>query len=388
MKKRNQKFMQAAIALAKKGIGKTSPNPAVGAVIVKNGRIIGKGYHKKAGLAHAEINAMKQAGVRARGADMYVTLEPCNRFGRTPPCADAIIKAGIKRVYVGMKDPNPLIHGAGIRHLRNAGINVEDEILIKESADINRPYIKYITTKKPFVTLKLASTIDGRIATQAAESKWITGKEARKFAHKMRSNADAVMVGIGTILKDDPELTVRLIKGKNPIKIVVDNRLRIPINAKVLSPLLTSPRKRGEEKEGDVIIATTKGRGQKSEARSQRNKKIKTLKAKGAEVLMLPSKMGEVDLIALMKELGKKEITSLIVEGGSRLAASAIKEGIVDKIAVFYAPKILGKEGLPMIGGLGIKRLKDAIGLSELKCRKVGEDILVEGYLQKGLGLG
>ncbi|HAG51385.1 MAG: riboflavin biosynthesis protein RibD [Deltaproteobacteria bacterium GWC2_42_51] len=371
MKKRNQKFMQAAIALAKKGIGKTSPNPAVGAVIVKNDRIIGKGYHKKAGLAHAEINAMRQAGVRARGADMYVTLEPCNRFGRTPPCADAIIKAGIKSVYVGMKDPNPLIRGAGIRHLRNAGINVEDEILIKESADINRPYIKYITTKKPFVTLKLASTIDGRIATQAAESKWITGKEARKFAHKMRSNADAVMVGIGTILKDDPELTVRLIKGKNPIKIVVDNRLRIPINAKVLNP-----------KKGDVIIATTKGRGQKSEARSQRNKKIKTLKAKGAEVLMLPSKMGEVDLIALMKELGKKEITSLIVEGGSRLAASAIKEGIVDKVAVFYAPKILGKEGLPMIGELAIKRLKDAIGLSELKCRKVGEDILVEGYLK------
>lgn len=375
MKKRNQKFMQAAIALAKKGIGKTSPNPAVGAVIVKNGRIIGKGYHKKAGLAHAEINAMKQAGVRARGADMYVTLEPCNHFGRTPPCADAIIKAGIKRVYVGMKDPNPLIHGAGIRHLRNAGIKVVTKILEKECADINRPYIKHITTQKPLVTLKLASTIDGKVATVSGESRWITSKEAREFVHTMRAHADAVMVGLGTVLKDNPELTVRLIKGKNPVRIVVDSGLKIPLSAKVLNP-----------KKGDVIIATTKGRGQKSEARSQRNKKIKTLKAKGAEVLMLPSKMGEVDLIALMKELGKKEITSLIVEGGSRLAASAIKEGIVDKIAVFYAPKILGKEGLPMIGGLGIKRLKDAIGLSELKCRKVGEDILVEGYLQKGLG--
>ncbi|MDP2681229.1 MAG: bifunctional diaminohydroxyphosphoribosylaminopyrimidine deaminase/5-amino-6-(5-phosphoribosylamino)uracil reductase RibD [Deltaproteobacteria bacterium] len=364
------KIMQTAIALARKGIGKTSPNPAVGAVIVKNGRIIGKGYHKKAGRAHAEINALKQAGIKAKGAEMYVTLEPCNHFGRTPPCADAIIKAGIKKVFIGMKDPNPLVAGTGIRRLRSAGMDVEVDILEDECRGINEAYMKYITTKTPFVTLKLASTLDGKIATSTGESKWITGEIARRFAHRMRREADAVMVGIGTVLKDNPELTTRLVKGKDPIRIVVDSKLRIPVNAKVLNT-----------QRGGIIIATTKERGQGS---GGRGRKIKKIEAKGAEILALPSKTGEVDLKTLMKELGKREITNLIIEGGPTIAAASLKDGIVDKITIFYAPRILGKEGLPMIEGLGIRRLKDAVSLSRLECKRLGEDILVEGYIAHG----
>ncbi len=364
--------MEAAIALAKKGVGRTSPNPAVGAVIVKNGRIVGKGYHKRAGLSHAEINALKQAGRKARRGDLYVTLEPCNHFGRTPPCTDAIIEAGIKRVFVGVKDPNPLVSGKGIRRLRNAGVKVEVGILEKECKRINEAYIKYITTKTPFVTLKLASTLDGRIATESGESKWITGEAARRFVHRMREQADAVMVGTGTVLMDNPELTVRLVKGGDPVRVVVDSGLIIPITAKVLNT-----------GRGNVIIATTEEIVKKSGVRSQKNKKIKALKDKGAEVLPLPSKKGMVDLKALMEELGKRGITNLIIEGGSTLVASAIKDGIVDKVALFYAPKILGKEGLSMIGGLGIKRLSEAICLRKLQCKNIGEDILVEGYVYR-----
>jgi len=355
---RNQKS-----EIAKRGVGKTSPNPAVGAVLVKNDKIISKGYHKKAGFAHAEINALREAGREARGADMYATLEPCSHFGKTPPCTDAIIKAGIKRVFIGMKDPNPLVAGRGIRRLRNAGIKVEIGILENECKNINEAYRKYITTKTPFVTLKLASTLDGRIATCTGESKWITGEAARRFAHKMRAEADAVMIGIGTVLKDNPALTTRLVKGKDPVRVVVDSSLRIPISSRVLN-----------REKGAIIVATTKDKGQKE-------KKIKALNAKGTEVLLLPAKDGMVDLTALIQELAKREITSVMIEGGSNLAASAIKEAIVDKVAIFVAPKILGKEGLPMIENLGIKRIKNAIRLRGFECQKLGEDILLEGYV-------
>src|SRR3990167_17838 len=280
-------YMGIAILLARKGIGWTSPNPAVGAVIVKGGKIIGKGYHKRIGLCHAEINALKEAGARTNGGEMYVTLEPCNHFGKTPPCTDAIIKAGIKKVFVGMKDPNPLVSGKGIKRLLNAGIKVETGMLEEKCRYINEPYIKYMKTRAPFVTLKLASTLDGKIASAAGDSKWITGEAARRFAHRMRAEADAVMVGIGTVLKDNPELTTRLVKGKDPVRIVVDSKLRIPVNARVLN-----------KKRGSIIIATTKKRGQGTGVRGQ---KIKKIEATGAEVLALTSKTGEVDLNALMK---------------------------------------------------------------------------------------
>lgn len=364
---RNKDFMRIAIRLAKNGIGKTSPNPAVGAVIVKNSKIVGKGYHKKAGLPHAEINALKQAGKKAKGAEMYVTLEPCSHFGRTPPCADAVIKAGAKKIFIGMKDPNPIVAGKGIQRLEKAGIAVETGILEEECRKINETYVKYITAKTPFVTLKLAATLDGKIAAFTGDSKWISSDASRTYAHRMRAQADAVMVGIETILKDDPELTVRLAKGKNPARIILDSKLRMPLKAKVF-----------DAEKGNVIIATIKNRGQKEQ-------KIKMLNAKGAEVLLLPSRGSKVDLRALMQELGKREITSLLVEGGSTLAASCIKKGIVDKAVFFYAPKLLGKEGLPMIGELGIKKVKDAIHLSKLQCRKIGSDILAEGYYKKQL---
>src|SRR3989337_1597383 len=330
-------YMGIAIVLARKGIGWTSPNPAVGAVIVKGGKIIGKGYHKRIGLCHAEINALKEAGARTNGGEMYVTLEPCNHFGKTPPCTDAIIKAGIKKVFVGMKDPNPLVSGKGIKRLLNACMKVETGMLEEECRDINEPYIKYMKTRTPFVTLKLASTLDGKIASAAGDAKWITGDTARKHAHRMRAQADAVMVGISTVLKDNPELTTRLAMGRDPLRVVIDSRLRIPLTAKVLNL-----------ERGGIIIATTE----------------KAYESK-------------------INALGKREITSLMIEGGSSLAASALKEGIVDKIAIFYAPKILGREGLPMIGQLGIKILSEAVKLKDLKCRKIGEDILIEGYPEK-----
>lgn len=370
--------MRKAVSLAKRGAGNTSPNPAVGAVIVRKGRIVGRGYHKKAGLAHAEINALLEAGIKARGADMYVTLEPCDHFGKTPPCTDAVIKAGIRKVFIGMKDPNPLVSGKGIRRLRSASIKAEAGILENECRDINEAYIKYITTKTPFVTLKLAVTLDGKIAAATGESKWITGNEARKFAHRIRANVDAVMVGIGTILKDDPKLTTRLVKGKDPVRIVVDSALKIPITANVVNA-----------GKGGIIIATAKDRGQRpssalggsGEVVSQKEKKVKVLKEKGVEVLPIPSRNGLVDLKVLMRELGKRGIMSLMIEGGSSLAASAIKQGIVDKLAVFVAPKILGKQGLPMIGNLGIKSLKNAVHLNRFECKKIGKDILLQGYV-------
>ncbi|MBI5892509.1 MAG: bifunctional diaminohydroxyphosphoribosylaminopyrimidine deaminase/5-amino-6-(5-phosphoribosylamino)uracil reductase RibD [Deltaproteobacteria bacterium] len=360
--------MDIAVNLAKKGIGKTSPNPAVGAVVVKNNRIIGKGCHKKAGLPHGEIIALNNSGTRAKGADLYVTLEPCDHYGRTPPCTEAVIRSGIKRVFIGMKDPNPIVSGRGIRKLKKNNIEVKTGILEHECKEINEPYIKYITTKKPFVTLKLASTLDGKIAASSGESKWITSEKSREYVHKLRSNADAVMVGIGTVLKDNPFLTVRLktkrpaaIGPRQPVRIVVDSKLKIPLDANVF-----------DAKAAKLIIAATK---------NATPKKIKQVRERGAEVVLVDSKDGHVDLKKLMHELGKREITSILIEGGARLAASAIKDGIADKVLIFYAPLLLGGNGIQMISSLGIKRLKDAVHLKNIQVKRIGKDVLLEGIL-------
>lgn len=358
--------MKIAIRLAKKGIGRTSPNPIVGAVVVKNNRIVGRGYHKMAGLPHAEKNALNNAGSLAKGADLYVTLEPCNHYGRTPPCTDAIIDSGIKRVFVGMKDPNPLVGGRGIKKLKKNGIDVIVGILEDECKKINEPYIKYITTKAPFVTLKIASTLDGKIATAAGESKWITSEKSREYVHRLRSMTDAIMVGIGTVLKDDPFLTVRL-KSKQPaarnlrqpIRIVVDSRLKIPLEANLL-----------DTRDARTIIATTKSAGKK---------RVKQIEDAGAEVIIIDSKDGHVDLKKLVKEIGKRGITNILIEGGSRLTASAVKERIIDKVLIFYAPIFLGSNGISMIGNLGIKKMKDAIHFKNIRVKRVGEDMLLEG---------
>lgn len=372
-KKTRENFMSTAVKLAKKGIGKTNPNPAVGAVVVKNNRIVGKGYHKRAGLPHAEINALNDAGRLARGADLYVTLEPCGHYGKTPPCTQAIIDSGIKKVFIGMKDPNPLVNGRGIKKLEKNSITIKTGILEDECKGLNKPYVKYITTKMPFVTLKLASSLDGRIAAATGESKWITSEKSRKYAHKLRLKADAVMVGIGTILKDNPLLTVRLknrgsrVKGqgsRNPVRIVVDSRLKIPLSANVF-----------KEKKSGLIIAAAKGADEK---------RIKKAEDAGAEVIVVDSKDGHVDLKKLMKELGRRKITNILVEGGSRLAASAIKEKVVDRILIFYAPILLGSDGIAMISNIKIKRLKDACHFKTIGIKRIAEDVLME-FMPRGI---
>lgn len=358
----HEAFMRAALRLAKKGLGRTSPNPAVGAVIVKNGRVIGKGYHKKAGLPHAEIEALGSAK-NVKGATLYVTLEPCCHFGRTPPCTEAIIASGIKKVVIGAVDPNPIVRGKGMARLKKAGVAVTTGVLKNECAAVNEAYNHYITTGLPFVTLKLASTLDGRIATSKGESQWITGVEARKFVHRMRSLNDAVMIGSGTALKDDPALTVRLIKGRNPIKVLLDSAFKTPLTAKVFT-------------DGRTIVFTT---------RKAPKKKLEGARRLGAEVIIAPSplKWGDgVDTGFVMKELGKREITSVLAEGGGRLAASLLRHGLVNRAAIFLSPKFLGGDAIPSIALLGLKHLKDAPALKDIKVTNINRDILVEGYIK------
>ncbi len=353
----HKKYMELALKLAEKGVGLCSPNPAVGCIIVKRGSVVGKGYHKKCGEGHAEVNAIENAGIKAQNATMYVTLEPCSHWGRTPPCTEKIINSGIREVIIGMKDPNPKVDG--YKELKFRGLKTKIGILEEECRKLNEYYVKYIKTKKPFVILKVAMSLDGKIATATGESKYITGKDARKYVHQIRSNVDAVMVGINTVIKDDPKLTPREVKGKDPIKIVVDSTLKIPMSKN----LLKDPLK--------LIVATTN---------KANKKKVKQLQQKGVKVIVTPSKKGRVDLQELMKMLGRHEVSSIMIEGGSELNASAISEGIADKILLFSAPKLIGA-GLGAIGNLGIKKLDKAISLKNIETRKVGKDILVEGYL-------
>ncbi len=358
----NKTFMKKALALAAKGKGRTSPNPMVGAVIVKNGKVIAADYHRKAGTPHAEIRALKKAGNKARGADLYINLEPCcHTEKRTPPCTKAIIESGIKKVVTAMIDPNPEVSGKGLEELHTAGIKTETGIMEAEAKRLNEAFIKYITKKEPFVILKIAQTLDGKIATSRGESKWITGEEARKYVHKLRNEVDAVLVGIGTVKKDNPSLDCRIRGGKNPYRIIVDSRLQIPVASKAL-----------KHNDGRTIIATTK---------TAHKNKIGLLKARGASILAVKEKAGKVDLKNLMKELGRLEITSVMIEGGSSINASALSGRIVDKVLFFMAPKILGGvDSIPSIGGKSPALLKGALKLKDPQIMNFGEDILVEGY--------
>lgn len=363
-----EEYMRLAIRLAKKARGRTSPNPLVGALVVKEGEVVGKGFHQKAGEPHAEINAINNAGGKARGGELYINLEPCNHYGRTPPCTKTIIDSGIKRVFVGMEDPNEVVAGRGIQCLKDNGIYVQTGILIEECQRLNETYIKYITEKRPFVILKSAASLDGKIATRVGDTRWITNEKSRAFLHRLRDEVDGILVGIGTIMADDPELTARLNgrKGKDPVRIVVDSKLRIMPQSKVLNP----------ESEAGTIIATTEL------APKERIKKLEEL---GARVLIVRSKDNRVDLMELMYELGKLEITSLIIEGGAEINASSLDSGIVDKVLFFYAPKIIGgADALGMVGGKGVEKLNDAVNLKNIRVRRLGDDILVEGYVNKG----
>lgn len=360
----HEAYMNFALDLAEKARGCTSPNPLVGAVIVKDGEIVGQGYHLKAGTPHAEIHALKQAGDHARGAVLYVTLEPCSHFGRTPPCSTAVINAGIQEVFVAMVDPNPLVAGRGIKQLEEAGIKVHVGVCGAKAADVNEIFIRYITTRKPFVLLKTAMTLDGKIATKNGDSKWVTGAAARYRVHQLRNEYDAILVGINTVLADDPALTCRLPEGgRDPIRIILDSQGRMPLNARLLT----------EESEAPTyLVITDRAPFDKIRALSETNVKIIR-----ADV----DAKGRIDLHSLMTKLGEMQITSLLVEGGSEIAASFLEEKLVNKVLTFIAPKLSGGAGAPTpVGGKGAVLMKDALWLSHTAFGQVGDDFYMTGY--------
>lgn len=356
-------FMARALALARRGLGCTSPNPAVGAVLERGGRIVGEGYHRRAGLPHAEVDALKRAGRAARGATLYVTLEPCNHAGRTPPCTDALLAAGVSRVVVATPDPNPVTDGQGIRRLRRAGIAVTVGVRADEARALNLPFEKRIRSGLPYVVAKAAQSLDGKIATARGESRWISSEASRREAHAWRSRVDAVMVGISTVLADDPRLTARGAAARlhQPIRVVVDSRLRIPLSARCLA--------RG----GTAIVATTISSGQKARALARR----------GVEVLRFPASGGRVPLTALCRRLATFGVASILLEGGGELLGSAFDARLVDQVAWFVAPAIVGGRAAPgAVAGAGVPRLSEWLQLDPAWTRLSGPDLYVQGRVQ------
>ncbi len=367
----DEQFMQEALALAAQARGRTSPNPMVGSVVVKDGRVVGRGYHAKAGAPHGEVVALEDAGAQARGATLYITLEPCCHFGpfkRTPPCTKAIIAAGIRRVVAAMRDPNPLVSGKGLEELRQAGIDVKLPVLETEAAALNEVFITYITTKRPFVLLKVAASLDGKTATVTGESRWITNERSRMLVHQLRDQVDGVMVGINTVLRDDPLLTTRLPGGggRDPMRIIVDTHLRMPCEARVLTASTTA----------STLIATTPA--------APREKRLQ-LEAAGAQVIVIEGEGPGVPLRPLMEQLGAMQVTSILLEGGGELHSSALRAGIVDKVWYFLAPKLIGgRAAPPAIGGEGFARLEEAVTLERMQVRPLDGDLLIEGYVRRG----
>lgn len=359
-------FMRRALELAERGAGWVNPNPMVGAVVVKRNIILGEGWHERYGGAHAEFIALERAGALARGADLYLNLEPCVAapHKRNPPCADLIIDHGIKRVFVAMRDPDPRIHGRGIAHLRQAGIEVIEGIREKEARKLNEIYIKFKTTGRPFVTLKMAMSADGKIATHTGDSKYISNEASLRFAHELRTRHRALLVGIETVLQDDPQLTVRLERSASqPLRIVLDSRGRLPVDAKILHA--PSP----------VVLATT-------EALSVETERI--LREKNVQIWRLPSENGHVALGHLIERLAAEQIDSLLIEGGAEVAWSFLSAHLVDKIIFVIAPKILGGRAAPgPVGGPGVAKLIEALTLQEVSVRKLDTDVIYEAYVQK-----
>ena len=354
--------------MAKLALGQASPNPAVGAVVVRNDVVVGQGYTQPPGSSHAEISALNQAGEEARGSVMYVTLEPCCHYGRTPPCTQAIIAAGIAEVHLAMLDPNPVVSGRGKEVLERAGIKVFVGEHEEEAKEINEAYIKFITTGIPFVTAKFAMSLDGKIATKSGDSKWISGEESREYAHKLRYISDAIMAGVNTILVDNPRLTCRChfdrggVAKKQPLRVIVDGKGRTPLNARVFN-----------EPGKTLVVLGRSVKPQESAAFAQA----------GAELLELPSEGELVDLEGLLKELGKREITSILVEGGEVLLSSMFDCGLVDKVVAFIAPNIIGgKEAKLAVGGKGVDKVVDSIKLDRVRVKKLDEDLMVSGYIK------
>lgn len=350
------KFMRQAIRLALRARGRTTPNPLVGCVIVKNGRVIATGWHKKAGGDHGEAAALRKLDWQAPGATVYVTLEPHDHQSRTPPCTERLIAAGVKRVVVGMRDPNPLVAGRGIARLKKAKIAVDEGVLEEECRAINRPYLTWMATKRPFVICKAAITLDGKLAASTGDSRWVSGEASRLEAHRMRDAADAILVGAGTIAADDPQLTTRLKKrdAKDPRRVILDGKLSISPKARALP----------------ALIVTTK---------NAPLQKQKLLEKRGCEVARLPGKNGRVELAALLDELGRREIQSLLVEGGGDVHGQLLAQNLVDQVVLFLAPKLIGKDGVPLIAVDGPRKMADAWRLGPLLVRPLGDDILVVG---------
>jgi len=350
--------MQLALREAKRGFGATSPNPRVGAVVVHEGRVISRGYHRAFGTLHAEAQSLKRLPQgRAVGATLYVNLEPCCHQGKTPPCTEAIIQSGIRRVVYGIRDPNPLVNGRGLQALAAAGIEIQGPILEEEAAEINRGYLKFRQTGRPWVTLKWAQSLDGRIAAATGDSRWISGPESLKLAHRLRAENDAVLIGINTALADDPQLTVREVKGRNPRRVILDAHLRLNPEATLFRAAAQAP----------VFIATQP---------YPPAEKTKLLEDRGCELIWVPQmKKDELDLGVLLDELGQRGILYLLVEGGSRVLASFIRQNLFDEIVVVTAPVLLGGDGVPATASLGIERISQAVKLSVRKQKLVGQDM-------------
>lgn len=360
----DEEYMRVALDAASYAKGRTSPNPLVGAVVVKDNRIVSVGWHRKAGTEHAEIHALKMAGDLAKGSTIYVTLEPCSHYGRTGPCAKALVEAGISRAVVAMPDPNPLVSGRGIQILKDAGIQVDVGILEEEARKLNEVFLKWIVKKIPFVTLKMAMSLDGKIATCTGESKWITSAESRLKGHEWRDSTDAILVGIGTVLADNPQLTARIGNGgHNPVRIVLDSKGRIPLESKML-----------HDNEASVWVAVTEN------APSER---IEAIKSTGAEIIVCGS--GDtVNLKSLLEQIGERGITSLLVEGGGQTIYSFLHDGLADKVEAFLAPMLIGgKDAKTPVEGDGFASLEAAVKLEQMTYQMIGSDILVTGYVRK-----
>jgi len=357
----DDKYMKRALALAENGIGRTSPNPLVGAVIVKDGRILGEGWHEQYGHAHAEVNAVRNAG-NAEGATVYVNLEPCCHYGKTPPCTELLIESRVNRVVIGSLDPNPLVAGKGVQRLREAGVEVNVGVMEQECRKLNEVFFHYIKNRRPFVVLKAAMSLDGKIAAPSGESKWITGEAARKDVQHLRNRYSAIMAGVGTVIRDDPELTCRLEGGRNPRRIILDSKLRIPPGSRVLA----------DQGNNRTIVACTE------QAPPDR---IRNLENLGAQLLFCRSMNGRIDLSDLAEKLGSLSVDSILIEGGAAVNDSAFSQRLVDKIILYVAPKIIGGErSKTFVGGYGVESLGEAHRIRIESVERIGEDLKITAY--------
>ena len=362
----DENFMRIALDLAEDGRGRVEPNPVVGAVIVNNGEIVGRGYHEYFGGPHAEVNAIKAAGDKCKDATLYVTLEPCTHFGKTPPCVDAIKPSGIKRVVVATIDPNPVNNGKGIKLLKEAGIEVTERVLEELAKKLNAPFFKLIMTRTPYIIAKWAMTLDGKIATRTGDSKWISSEESRQYVHKKRAMTDAIMVGIRTVLRDNPLLTCRIEGGRNPKRIVVDARAELPLHSRLVQTI----------KDADVFVATT------SSASGGQVERVRKLETAGCKIIELKGGPEGIDIVSLAQALGMRNFTNVLVEGGGTLLGTCFDKKLVDRVMVFIAPHIVGgAEAKSPVMGVGVEKITDSLHLEDILISRFGDDILIEGMV-------